>query len=120
MHKTQVQMYCVCPTRLTTMTLSPGLPTSLSLTPYGITRGESSLITLRSSASYSGTSYKLISISRSSTAPRHKRVLTACLGLSKTSDAPSPATCAKIIEEVNSSELYQYLALTAPSITILR
>ena len=47
----------------------------------------------------------------SSIAQRHKRVLTACLDLSKTSDAPSPATCAKTTEEANSYEHYLYPAL---------
>lgn len=111
MPKMAPPMYFVCPTRLTTMRLSPGLPTSRSLTPFGITRGESMLITLRSSALYSGTSYKLISISRSSIAQRHKRVLTACLGLSKTLDAPSPASCAKTTEVDSLSDYFPSLAL---------
>jgi hypothetical protein len=94
-----------------TMKLSPGLPISRSLTRFGITKGESMLITLRSSALYSGTSYKLISISRSSIAQRHKRVLTACLGLLKTSDEPSAAKCEKTTEALNSLDFYQYPAL---------
>ena len=111
MPKMEPRMYCVCPTRLTTMKLSPGLPISRSLTRFGITRGESTLITLRSSALYSGTSYKLISISRSSIAQRHKRVLTACLDLSKTSDVPSPASCEKTTEVDSLSDFFPSLAL---------
>ena len=57
---------------------------------------------------YSGMSYaKILAYLSlrftSSTAPLHKRVLTAYLAALKTSVAPSPATCEKIIEEVSLS-----------------
>ena len=54
----------------------------------------------------------------SSTAPRHKRVLTACLGLSKTSDAPLAVLCEKIIAEPSSSVPYQSLKQMAALIAI--
>jgi len=47
----------------------------------------------------------------SSTALLRKRVLTVCLGLSKTSAAPSAATCAKTTEEASLSALFPSLAL---------
>ena len=47
----------------------------------------------------------------SSTAPLHKRVLTAYLAASKTSDALSAATCAKTTEEASLSALFPSLAL---------
>ena len=46
-----------------------------------------------------------------SIAQRHKRVLTACLGLSKTSDEPSAASCEKTTEVDSLSDYFPSLAL---------
>jgi hypothetical protein len=47
----------------------------------------------------------------SSTAPLHKRVLTAYLAALKTLDEPSPATCEKTTEEASLSAHFPSLAL---------
>ena len=47
----------------------------------------------------------------SSTAPRHKRVLTAYLAALKTSDALSAAKCEKTTEEASLSDYFPSLAL---------
>jgi hypothetical protein len=64
----------------------------------------------------SGMSYAKILAYRSlrlnnSIAPLHKRVRTAYLAALKTSDAPSQASCEKIIEEVSLSGFFPSLAL---------
>ena len=120
MHKTPVQMYFVCPTRLTTMTLSPGHPTSLFRIVLKIMQGGYMPTTLHSNVLFFGTSYSVTFNSSSSTAPRHKRVLTAYLAALKTSDAPSPATCAKTTEEINLSERYRSPAQMGLSTLIRR
>jgi len=63
-----------------------------------------------------GTSYAKILAYQSlrftnSIAQRHKRVLTACLGLSKTSDEPSAAKCEKTTEVDSLSDYFPSLAL---------
>jgi hypothetical protein len=65
---------------------------------------------------YFGMSYAKILMCRnprsnSSTAPPLKRALIASRGLSKTSVAPSAATCERTIEEASLYVFYQYPAL---------
>ena len=110
MHKTPVQMYFVCPTRLTTMTLSPGRQINLFPRVCGITPDSSTRTMPPSSASSFGTSYSVTFNSNSSTAPLHKRVLTAYLAALKTSDAPLAASCAKTTEEASLSDFFPSLA----------
>ncbi len=109
MHKTPAPMYFVCPTRLMTIPLLRGGPLIHFRNPCAITPGKSERITLPSSGSYSGMSYNVTFNSSSSTAPLLKRVLTAYRAALKMSDAPSAATCGKIIEVPNSLEPYLYL-----------
>ncbi len=116
MRKTEPPMYFACPTRLTTTRLLPGLPTCHFPMLFASTRGRYALTMRRSSDSYSGTFYSVTFNSSSSTAPLLKRVLTAYRAALKMSDAPSAATCARIIEDRNLLDFYQYLVLTAPSI----
>lgn len=111
MHKMQARMYCVCPSRLMTMTLLPGLPINPSLMLYGVTRGRYTRTMLRLRGLYSGMSYSVTFGLSSSTAPLHKRVRTAYLAALKTSDEPSPATCEKTTEEASLSAHFPSLAL---------
>ena len=108
MHKTPVQMFYVCPTHLTTMKCPLGLPTSLFRIVLRIMQDRYGPTQLHSNVLFFGTSYNVTFNSNSSTAPLHKRVRTAYLAASKTSDAPSVATCAKTTEAVSSYEHYPF------------
>ncbi len=111
MHKTAPRMCYACPTRLMTIPLSPGLPTSLFRILLRITQGKYAPTTLHSNVLSSGTSYSVTFNSSSSTAPLLKRVLTAYRAALKMSDAPSAATCAKTTEVANLSVHFPSLAL---------
>ena len=110
MRKTLQQMYFVCPTRLTTMRLSPGLPINGSPNWYVSTQGKYAPITPRLSGLSSGTFYRLTFDSSSSSAPLHKRVLTAYLAALKTSDERLAAKCEKTIVEASLSDFFPSLA----------
>jgi hypothetical protein len=93
-------------------TTSPlGFPTSPFPTMYVNTLGESFVITRPLSASYSGTSYKLISPSSSLYALLHKRVQIAYLARLKTLAAQSQAACEKTTEETSLSDYFPSLVL---------
>ena len=111
MHKTPQQMYFVCPTLLTTTTLLPGALNSHFLMPFANTQGAYTPTTPPLSASYSGTSYKLISHSNSLYALLHKRVQTAYLARLKTLAAQSQAVCEKTTEETSLSDYFPSLNL---------
>ena len=111
MYKTEVRMFYVCPMRLTTMTLPLGLPTSLFRIVLRIMQDRYGPTTLHSNVLFPGTSYNVTSNSNSSTAPPRRRVLTAYLAASKTSDEPSVASCEKTTEEASLSAHFPSLAL---------
>lgn len=111
MPKTPQPMYFVCPTLLMTTTSPLGLPTSPFPTMYVNTLGAYTPTTRPLSASYSGTSYKLISPSSSLYAQLHKRVQTAYLARLKTSVEQSQAACEKTTEEASLSDYFPSLAL---------
>ena len=115
MRKMQARMFYVCPTPLMTMKLSPGLPIYRFPIQYESTQGEYTRTMPLLSALFSGMSYKLTLSSNSSTAPRHKRVLIACLGASKMSEELLAAPCGKIIEVDNLSDFSRFQWLTVPS-----
>jgi hypothetical protein len=94
-----------------TVKFTPGHPINHSLIQYENTEGAYTRTTPLLSALFSGTYCKLTLTSNSSTAPLHKRVLTAYLAASKTSDEQSAATCEKTTEEANLSVHFPSLAL---------
>ncbi len=112
----QAHQFSAFPTHLTMMKYRLGFPDSRSprvLVNILDKTGNSDSIMRVLIGKYSGTSYAKISMyqnlnSNSSTAQRHKRVLTAYLAASKTSDEPSAAKCGRIIEVASLSELYLY------------
>jgi hypothetical protein len=79
--------------------------------PCAITPDPSTRITPPLSGSSFGTSYSVTFNSSSSSAPLHKRVLTAYLAALKTSDAPSQAACEKTTVEASLSDYFPSLAL---------
>ena len=111
MHKTELPMFFACPSRLTTMRLLRGGPVMNFRSPCVTTPDKSGRITPHLSGLYSGTYYSATSSLSSSTAPLPKRALIASRGLSKTSVAPSAATCERTIEEASLYVFYQYPAL---------
>jgi hypothetical protein len=92
------------------MRLSPGLPINRSLTLYASIPGKYTRTMLPFSGSSFGTSYSVTFNSNSSSAPLHKRVLTAYLAALKTSDALSAAKCEKTIVEASLSDFFPSLA----------
>jgi len=94
-----------------TVKFTPGLQTNHSLMQCGTTEGAYTRTTPLLSALFSGTYCKLTLTSNSSTAPLHKRVLTAYLEALKTSDEQSAATCEKTTEEASLSVHFPSLAL---------
>jgi len=118
MHKMELQMFFACPTHSTMMLLLRGGPINHFQNPFALTPDKSAVTMRPSKDSFFGMSYSATSNSNSSTAPLPKQELTVSQEALKTLDAPLAATCAKIIEDRNLFDFYQYLALTAPSITI--
>ena len=110
MPKTEPPMYFACPTRLTTMRLLRGGPLIHFRNPCAITPDPSTRITPPLSGSSFGTSYSVTFNSSSSSAPLHKRVLTAYLAALKTSVEQSAVKCEKVTEENNLSALFPSLA----------
>ena len=111
MHKTPQQMYFVCPTLLTTTTLSLGHLNSHFLMPYANTQGAYMPTTPPLKDLFFGTSYKLISPSSSLYALLHKRVQIAYLARLKTLAAQSQVACEKTTEEASLSDYFPSLVL---------
>ena len=110
MHKTEPPMYFACPTHLTTNLLLRGGPLTRFRNQYALIPDASTRTTQRLSASYFGTSYSVTFGSSSSSAPLHKRVLTAYLAALKTSDERLAAKCEKTIVEASLSDFFPSLA----------